>query len=78
MIALASEGALLVGIDDRQGINAGNRGAFFTTAVAIVVKLREGRDRGAIQADRLQPSPCYGRHRSSILEDAKRQLEEQR
>ena len=79
-IALAlQERALLVGIDDRQGINACKLlGIPFTTAIAIVLRSCE---RGVIERgdalQRLAALGRYGRYRSSILEDAKRQLEGQ-
>ncbi|HEY1805374.1 MAG TPA: hypothetical protein VGG45_12945 [Terracidiphilus sp.] len=77
-IVLALEAkALLVGIDDKQGINACKLvGIPFTTAVAILLRIRE---KGLIdRADglsRLAALAKYGRYRNSILEDAKRQLE---
>ncbi len=79
-IALAlQENALLVGIDDRQGINACKLlGVPFTTAVAVLLRSSE---KGLIERgdalDRLAALARYGRYRSSILEDAKRQLEKQ-
>jgi predicted nucleic acid-binding protein len=79
-IALAlQESALLVGIDDKQGINACKLlGIPFTTAVAILLRSSE---KGLIERsdalNRLRALARYGRYRSSILEDAKRQLEEQ-
>lgn len=78
-IALAlQERALLVGIDDRQGINACKLlGIPFTTAVAILSRSFE---KGLIERgdalNRLAALAKYGRYRSSILADAKRQLEE--
>ena len=79
-IALAvQERALLVGIDDRQGLNACKLlGIPFTTAVAILLRSCE---RGLIERgdalNRLAALARFGRYRSSILEDAKRRLEEQ-
>jgi uncharacterized protein len=79
-IALAlQESALLVGIDDRQGINACKLlGIPFTTAVAILLRNCE---KGLIERsdtlNRLAALGKYGRYRSTIIEDAKRQLEEQ-
>ncbi len=79
-IALAlQEKALLVGIDDRQGINACKLlGISFTNAVAILLRSCE---KGLIARsdglNRLAALAKYGRYRSSILEDAKRRLEVQ-
>ena len=80
-IALAlQENALLVGIDDRQGINACKLlGIAFTTAMAILLRSCEkGRIERSDALNRLAALARYGRYRSSILEDAKKQLEEQR
>jgi predicted nucleic acid-binding protein len=80
-IALAlQERALVVGIDDRQGLNACKLlGIPFTTAVAILLRSCE---RGLIERgdalNRLAALAKYGRYRSSILEDTKRRLEEQK
>lgn len=80
VIALAvEEKALLVGIDDMHGINACKlAGIPFTTAVAILVRSCEKGlvDRGDA-LDRLSALARYGRYRTSILEDARRRLEEQ-
>ncbi len=79
-IALAlQEKALIVGIDDRQGINACKLvGVPFTTAVTILVRSRE---KGLIERDdalaRLSALGRHGRYKSSILQDAKRKLEGQ-
>lgn len=79
-IALAlQEKALLVGVDDKQGINACKlAGIPFTTAIGILVRSHE---RGLIDhADaltRLAALSRYGRYRRSILDDAKRRLEKQ-
>jgi predicted nucleic acid-binding protein len=79
-IALAlQDRALLVGIDDKRGINACKlTGIPFTTAADILVRSRQ---KGLIdQSDalyRLSALAGHGRYRNSILEDAKRRLEEQ-
>jgi predicted nucleic acid-binding protein len=79
-IALAfQERALLLGIDNRQGINACKLlGIPFTTAIAILLRSCE---KGLIERSdalhRLAALARYGGYRSSILEDAKRQLEKQ-
>jgi len=78
-IALAlQEKARLVGIDDKRGINACKlTGVPFTTAIAILLRSRQ---KGLIEKDdalaRLSSLARHGRYKSSILEDAKRRLEE--
>ena len=78
-IALAlQERARLVGVDDKRGINACKlTGVPFTTAIAILLRSRQ---KGLIDKDdalaRLSSLARYGRYKSSILEDAKRRLEE--
>lgn len=78
-IALAlQEKARLVGIDDKRGINACKlTGVPFTTAVAILLRSRQ---KGLIAKDdalaRFLALAKYGRYKGSILEDAKRRLEE--
>ncbi len=79
-IALAlQEKARLIGIDDKRGINACKLvGIPFTTAVAILLRSRQ---KGLIERSdalaRLSSLAKYGRYKGSILEDAKRRLEEQ-
>jgi hypothetical protein len=79
-IALAlQEGALLVGIDDKNGINACKlAGIPFTTAVGILVRSRQKGliDRGDALIKLLALAE-YGWYRDAILEDAKRRMEEQ-
>jgi uncharacterized protein len=79
-IALAlQEKARLVVIDDKHGINACKLlGIPFTTAVAILLRSRQKGllDRGDALV-RLSKLARHGRYKSSILEDAKRKLEEQ-
>jgi len=78
-IALAlQEKARLLGIDDKRGINACKlTGVPFTTAIAILLRSRE---KGLVAKDdalaRLASLARYGRYKGSILEDAKRRLEE--
>ncbi len=80
VVALAlQEKARLVGIDDKHGINACKLvGIPFTTAVAILLRSRQ---KGLIDHGdalvRLSTLARYGRYKSSIVEDAKRKLEEQ-
>lgn len=77
-IALAlQEKAQIVGIDDRQGINACKlTGVRFTTAIAILVRSRE---KGLIEREdalaKLSALGKHGRYRSAILDDAKQRLE---
>ena len=78
-IALAlQEKARLVGVDDKRGINACKlTGVPFTTAIAILLRSRQ---KGLIDGNdalaRLSSLARHGRYKSSILEDAKRRLEE--
>lgn len=78
-IALAlQEKVRLVGIDDKFGINACKlTGVPFTTAIAILLRSQQ---KGLIDRDdalaRLASLARHGRYRISILEDAKRKLEE--
>ena len=79
-IALAlQERALLVGIDDKNGINAGKlAGIPFTTAVGILVRSRQKGliDRGDALV-KLAALARFGWYRNAILEDAKLRMEEQ-
>ena len=78
-IALAlQEKARLVGVDDKRGINACKlTGVPFTTAIAILLRSRQ---KGLIDKDdalaRLSSLARHGRYKISILEDARRRLEE--
>jgi|SRR5579885_159325 predicted nucleic acid-binding protein len=78
-VALAlQEKARLMGIDDKRGINACKlTGVPFTTAIAILLRSRQKRliDKDEALA-RLASLARYGRYKSSILEDAKRRLED--
>jgi len=79
-IALAlQEGALLVGIDDKNGINACKlAGVSFTTAIGILVRSRQkgliGRSDALIKLSALAE---YGWYKDAILEDARLRMEEQ-
>jgi len=79
-IALAlQEKALLVGIDDRNGMNACKlAGIPFTTAVGILVRSREKGliGRGDALA-KLSVLAKFGWYRNDLLEDARLRLEEQ-
>jgi len=78
-VALALlEGAALLGIDDKQGINACKLvGVPFTTAISILVRTWE---KGLLERSdalaKLAALAKYGRYRTSIIEDARRTLEE--
>ena len=78
-IALAmKEKAQLLGIDDKNGINASKLlGIPFTTAVGILVRSRE---KGLLdRADALAKLAAlaqYGRYKHAIVEDARRKMEE--
>jgi uncharacterized protein len=73
------ERAQIVGVDDKRGIDAWKLvGIPFTTAVAILVRTSQ---KGLIERSdallRLAALAKHERYKSSILEDAKRKLEEQ-
>jgi len=77
-VALAlQEKALLVGIDDKNGINACKLlGIAFTTAIGILVRSREkGLLTGSEALSKLATLAKHGRYKESILEDARRKLE---
>lgn len=77
-IALAvNEKAKLVGIDDKNGINACKvLGLAFTTAVGILIRSREkGLLEGPEALERLARLAKHGRYKDSIIEDARRKLE---
>ena len=77
-IALAlKEKAQLLGIDDKNGINASKLlGIPFTTAVGLLVRSRE---KGLLDPSdalaKLTALAEYGRYRNSIIEDARRKME---
>lgn len=77
-IALAlKESADIIGIDDKNGINACKLlGVPFTTAIGILLRSRE---KGLLDHDAalsaLAALSRYGRYRNSIIEDARLKLE---
>jgi predicted nucleic acid-binding protein len=77
-IALAlSEEAEVVGIDDKNGINACKLlGVAFTTAVGILIRSRE---KGLLEEtdalEKLSSLAKHGRYKDSIIEDARGRLE---
>jgi predicted nucleic acid-binding protein len=77
-LALAvNEKARLVGIDDKNGINACKvLGLAFTTAVGILIRSREkGFLEGPEALEKLARLAKHGRYKDSIIEDARRKLE---
>jgi predicted nucleic acid-binding protein len=77
-IALAlQEKAQLLGIDDKNGINACKLlGIAFTTAVGILVRSQQKRLLESLDAlAKLELLAKYGRYKMSIIEDARRKLE---
>jgi len=80
-IALAiNEKAQLLGIDDKNGINACKvLGLAFTTAVGILIRSREkGLVEGPEALEKLERLTRHGRYKGSIIEDARRKLEAKR
>jgi predicted nucleic acid-binding protein len=76
VLALAEQ-AQIVGIDDKNGINACKLlGVAFTTAVGVLVRMRE---KGLLTVGealvKLATLGKHGRYKQSILEDARRKLE---
>jgi predicted nucleic acid-binding protein len=76
VLALA-EKAPVLGIDDKNGINACKLlGIAFTTAIGILIRMRE---KGLLTADealtKLSTLGEQGRYKQTILEDARRKLE---
>jgi predicted nucleic acid-binding protein len=77
-IALAvNEKAQLLGIDDKNGINACKLlGLAFTTAVGILIRSREKRLlKGPEALEKLARLAKYGRYKDSIIDDARLKLE---
>jgi len=77
-IALAlRESARIIGIDDKNGINACKLlGIAFTTAIGILLRSREkGLLDGSAALAGLAALARYGRYKNSIIEDARLKLE---
>jgi len=72
-----AEKARVLGIDDKNGINACKLlGVAFTTAIGILVRMREKRLLSTKEALlKLEMPAKHGRYKQSILEDARRILE---
>jgi predicted nucleic acid-binding protein len=80
-IALAiTEKAQLIGIDDKNGINACKvLGLAFTTAIGILIRSREkGLIERAEALEKLERLATHGRYKDSIIEDARLKLEAKR
>jgi predicted nucleic acid-binding protein len=75
VLALA-EKAQVLGIDDKNGINACKLlGVAFTTAIGILVRMREKRLFTTNESlVKLEGLAKHGRYKGSILEDARRKL----
>jgi predicted nucleic acid-binding protein len=77
IVLALSEKAQLLGIDDKNGINACKLlGVPFTTAVGILIRSRE---KGLLEEsealEKLAVLARHGRYKDPIVEDAKRKLE---
>jgi predicted nucleic acid-binding protein len=72
-----AEKARVLGIDDKNGINACKLlGIAFTTAIGILIRMREKRLFTASESlAKLEGLTKHGRYKRSILEDARRKLE---
>lgn len=75
VLALAGKGRVL-GIDDKNGINACKLlGVAFTTAIGILVRMREKRLLTTNESlVKLEGLAKHGRYKRSILEDARQKL----
>jgi len=75
VLALAKK-ARVLGIDDKNGINACKLlGVAFTTAIGILVRMREKRLLTTNESlVKLEGLAKHGRYKRSILEDARRKL----
>jgi uncharacterized protein len=77
-VALAlNEKAQVIGIDDKNGINACKLlGVTFTTAVGILIRSQEkGLLKESEALEKLASLAQHGRYKDSIIEDARRKLE---
>jgi predicted nucleic acid-binding protein len=77
IVLALSEKARVLGIDEKNGINACKLlGVAFTTGIGILVRMCEKRMLTTSEAlAKLEGLAKYGRYKKSILEDATRQLE---
>ena len=77
IVLALTEKAQVLGIDDKNGINACKLlGVAFTTAVGVLVRMREKELLTVGEAlSKLATLGKHGRYKQSILEDARRKLE---
>jgi predicted nucleic acid-binding protein len=77
VVLTLAEKAQILGIDDKNGINACKLlGITFTTAIGILVRSREKELLSGSEAlTKLTTLAKHGRYKESILEDARRKLE---
>lgn len=77
IVRALAEKAQVLGIDDKNGINACKLlGVAFTTAISILVRMHEKKLLTTSEAlGNLDVLAKHGRYRMSILEDARRRLE---
>ncbi|MBV9183914.1 MAG: hypothetical protein JO356_21625 [Acidobacteria bacterium] len=77
IVLAQSERAILVGIDDKNGINACKLlGLPFTTAIGILIRMHEKQLLALEEAlTKLRILAKHGRYKQWILDDAKRKLE---
>jgi predicted nucleic acid-binding protein len=77
IVLALGEKARVLGIDDKNGINACKLlGVAFTTAMGILVRMREKQVLTIDQAlVKLETLAKHGRYRQSILDDARQKLE---
>jgi predicted nucleic acid-binding protein len=78
IVLALQEKSRIIGVDDKNAINACKLlGVSFTTAVSILLRIREkGLIDGAQALNRLSALAKYGRYRKAIVEDARLRLEE--
>ena len=77
IVLALTEKARIVGIDDKNGINACRLlGIVFTTAIGILIRMREKELLTANEAlVKLAALEKHGRYKQTIMEDARRKLE---
>jgi predicted nucleic acid-binding protein len=77
IVLALNKNAALLGIDDKNGINACRLlGIAFTTAISILIRTREkALIDGAQALEKLALLARHGRYKISLIEDARRRLE---
>lgn len=77
VVLALTQKAKVLGIDDKNGINACKLlGIAFTTAIGILIRMREKRMLDGEEAlAKLEILAKHGRYKQSILEDARKRLE---